>query len=93
MIAHIFTFLEKTKGMDLTRQMEKIEMPFLVPHGEMDRQIGVEYSYQSYEQLTNSARRELKIFTPREGGIEHCGADNMAYGRNYHAVWFANTLT
>ena len=86
-------FLEKTKGMDLTGQMEKIEMPFLVTHGEMDRQIGVEYAYQSYEQLTNSARRELKIFTPREGGIEHCGADNMAYGRHYHADWFADTLT
>jgi pimeloyl-ACP methyl ester carboxylesterase len=85
-------FLEKTKGMDLTGQMEKIKMPFLVTHGESDRQIGVEYAHQSYEQLTNSARRELKIFTTREGGIEHCGADNMAFGRHYHADWFAETL-
>jgi len=85
-------FLEKTKGMDLTGQMEKITMPFLVTHGEGDRQIGVEYAHQSFEQLTNSARPELKIFTSKEGGIEHCGADNMAYGRHYHADWFAETL-
>ena len=85
-------FLEKTRGMDLTGQMEKIKMPFLVTHGESDRQIGVEYAHHSYEQLTNSTRRELKIFTTREGGIEHCGADNMAFGRHYHADWFAETL-
>ena len=85
-------FLEKTKGMDLTGQMEKIEMPFLVTHGSGDRQISVEYAHQSFEQLTNSKRRELKIFTSREGGVEHCGADNMSFGRNYNADWFAETL-
>jgi hypothetical protein len=34
----------------------------------------------------------LKIFTAREGGVEHVGADNMAYGRDYIADWFADTL-
>ena len=85
-------FLEKTKGMDLTGQIEKIKIPFLVTHGSDDRQIGVEYAHQSFEQLANSPQRELKIFTSREGGIEHCGADNMSYGRNYQADWFAETL-
>ena len=37
-------------------------------------------------------RRELKIFTEREGGVEHVGADNMSYGRDYIADWFAETL-
>ena len=40
----------------------------------------------------NSPRRELKLFTPREGGVEHVGADNMTYGRDYIADWFADTL-
>ena len=44
------------------------------------------------EELVNSPRRELKIFTEREGGIEHVGADNMSYGRDYIADWFAETL-
>ncbi|PHR25449.1 MAG: alpha/beta hydrolase [Hoeflea sp.] len=85
-------FLAKTKGMDLTGHMEKIRMPFLITHGEADRQISVEYAHQSYAGLTGSARRELKIFTAREGGVEHCGADNMAFGRNYNSDWFAETL-
>ena len=85
-------FMKKSSGMDLNGQMEKIRVPFLVTHGQFDRQIGLEYAHQSYDQLTNSPRRELKVFTPREGGVEHVGADNMSYGRSYIADWFAETL-
>lgn len=85
-------FLEKTRGMTLDGQMEKIRVPFLVTHGAKDRQISVDYAHQSYDQLTNSPRRELKIFTDREGGVEHVGADNMSFGRGYIADWFAETL-
>lgn len=85
-------FLEKTKGMNLNGHMDRIKVPFLVTHGAQDRQIGVEYAHQAFGQLTNSPRPELKIFTPREGGVEHVGADNMAFGRDYIADWFAETL-
>jgi dienelactone hydrolase len=85
-------FFEKTKDMNLNGHMDRIKVPFLVTHGENDRQINVKYAHQAYEQLVNSPRRELKIFTPREGGIEHVGADNMAFGRDYIADWFAETL-
>ena len=85
-------FFEKAAGMTLNGQMEKIKVPFLVTHGEFDRQISVDYAHQSYDQLVNSPRRELKIFTPREGGVEHVGADNMSFGRSYIADWFAETL-
>jgi len=40
----------------------------------------------------NSPRRELKIFSDREGGVEQIGADNMSFGRDYIADWFAKTL-
>jgi dienelactone hydrolase len=85
-------FHAKTKDMHLNGHMDRIQVPFLVTHGANDRQIGVEYAHQAYEQLTNSPRRELKIFTDREGGVEHVGADNMAFGRDYIADWFAETL-
>ncbi|MDO5659196.1 MAG: alpha/beta hydrolase [Paracoccus sp. (in: a-proteobacteria)] len=85
-------FMARAAGMNLTGQMEKIRVPFLVTHGANDRQIGLEYAHQSYDQLVNSPRRELKIFTEREGGVEHVGADNMTFGRNYIADWFAETL-
>jgi fermentation-respiration switch protein FrsA (DUF1100 family) len=72
--------------------MERIRVPFLVTHGARDRQIALDYAHQSYEQLVNAPVRELKIFTEREGGVEHVGADNMSYGRDYIADWFAATL-
>ena len=50
--------------------------------------ISVDYANQSYDQLVNSPRRELKIYTTREGGVEHVGADNMSFGRSYIADWF-----
>lgn len=85
-------FHRKTADMNLNGHMDRIRVPFLVTHGASDRQISVEYAHQAYEQLVNSPRRELKIFTEREGGVEHVGADNMAFGRDYIADWFADTL-
>ena len=85
-------FHTRTADMHLNGTMERIKVPFLVTHGEKDRQISVDYAQQSYGQLTGSPRRELKIFTAREGGVEHVGADNMAFGRDYIADWFADCL-
>lgn len=85
-------FLAKAEGMNLNGVMEKIKVPFLVTHGAHDRQISIDYAQQSYDQLVNSPNRKLKIFTEREGGVEHVGADNMSFGTDYIADWFAETL-
>ncbi|WDF73353.1 alpha/beta hydrolase family protein [Novosphingobium sp. KACC 22771] len=85
-------FLQKSEAMNLNGHMGGVRVPFLVTHGAQDRQISVSYAHDCYDQLVNSPRRELKIFTAREGGVEHVGADNMAYGRDYIADWFAETL-
>jgi pimeloyl-ACP methyl ester carboxylesterase len=85
-------FLEKASGMHLNNTLDRIKVPFLVTHGVQDRQIRLEYAHQTYDQLINSPRRELKLFTEREGGVEHVGADNMSFGRDYIADWFADTL-
>jgi len=85
-------FHAKSADMHLNGVMERIKVPFLITHGEKDRQIALDYAHQSFDQLANSPRRELKIFTNREGGVEHVGADNMSFGRDYIADWFADTL-
>ena len=85
-------FLARSAEMNLNGHMDRIRVPFLVTHGANDRQISVEYAHQAYDQLVNSPRRELKIFTEREGGVEHVGADNMSYARDFIADWFAETL-
>lgn len=85
-------FMAKIEGMNLNGIMDKIRVPFLVTHGERDRQISVDYARQSYEQLIDSPDRELRIFTRREGGVEHVGVDNMSFGRDYIADWLAGRL-
>jgi dienelactone hydrolase len=85
-------FLAKAKDMNLNGHMDRIKVPFLVTHGINDRQISPDYANQTYDQLVNSPRRELKWFTPREGGVEHVGADNHAFAIDYIADWFAETL-
>lgn len=85
-------FLERSTDMNLNGHMDRIKVPFLVTHGAEDRQISVGYADDLYEQLVNSPRREKVIFTRREGGVEHVGADNMAYGLDLLSDWFAETL-
>jgi dienelactone hydrolase len=85
-------FLARAANMTLDGVMERIRVPFLVTHGAKDRQIALDYAHQSYDQLINAPIRELKIFTEREGGVEHVGADNMAYARDYIADWLAEQL-
>lgn len=77
---------------NLDGEVEKIRVPFLVTHGEKDRQIPLKYAQATYDQLVNSPKRELKIFTAREGGVEHVGADNMSFGCDFIADWLAETL-
>ena len=85
-------FLDLSNDMNMNGHMQRITVPFLVTHGAQDRQISVDYAHQAFAQLTNSPRPELRVFTPREGGVEHVGADNMSFGNDYIADWFADTL-
>jgi pimeloyl-ACP methyl ester carboxylesterase len=80
-------FMAWAPNMDLNGVVEKITVPFLITHGSGDRQIPVEYAHQSYDQAVNSPQRELKIFTPDDFEIEHCGADNGTVMRDYLADW------
>lgn len=86
----IESFLEMSKAITLTGVVEHIEVPFLIVHGANDRQIPVEYAYRSYEQAIRSPRPELKIFTDREGGVEHCSADNMEPVRSFIVDWISD---
>ena len=72
--------------------LDRVRVPFLVTHGKNDRQIPLEYAQQTYDQLVNSPKRELKIFDDRTGGVEHVSVDNMSYGRSYIADWIAETF-
>ncbi|ABE36781.1 prolyl oligopeptidase family protein [Paraburkholderia xenovorans LB400] len=85
-------FMQCAEAMHLNGVLDRIKVPFLVTHGENDRQIPVQYAHQTYEQLANSPRRELKIFTAREGGVEHSSLDNPTNAGSYIADWLAEQL-
>jgi dienelactone hydrolase len=83
-------FMALMPQVTLNGHMQNMTVPFLVVHGANDRQIPIEYAHQSYDQAVNSADRELKFFTDREGGVEHVSADNMEPVRSYIADWIAD---
>ena len=79
--------MEYAPQISLVGVVANINVPFLITHGANDRQIPLAYAHQCYDEAVNSPLRELKIFTEREGGVEHVGADNMEPVRSYIADW------
>ncbi|EZP71994.1 Dipeptidyl aminopeptidase/acylaminoacyl-peptidase-like protein [Sphingomonas paucimobilis] len=86
------SFMAFAPKMDLDGVVEKIRVPYLITHGENDRQIPIDAAYRSYEQATASPKRELKIFTRETGGIEHVSADNQAPAQEFITDWVAETF-
>lgn len=84
-------FMAFAPRVTLEHVIDKITVPFLVTHGSSDRQIPIEYAHKQYEGASNSPKRLLKFFTPREGGVQHCSADNMENARDFIADWVAET--
>lgn len=86
------TFITHAEAVHLDDVVEHISVPFLIAHGENDRQIPLEYAHRSYEQAVNSPKRELRIFTPAEGATEHIGLDHLPYVSTFIADWVADTF-
>jgi dienelactone hydrolase len=86
------TFIARAEAVHLDGVVDQITVPFLVAHGENDRQIPLAYAHRSYDQAVNSPKRELRIFTPAEGGAEHIGLDHLPYVSVVIADWIADTF-
>ncbi|WIX92047.1 alpha/beta fold hydrolase [Amycolatopsis sp. DG1A-15b] len=86
------TFPGFADAVHLDGVVEHITVPFLVCHGENDRQIPVRYAHRSYEQAVNSPNRHLRLFTAQEGATEHIGLDHLSHTSTYIADWVADTL-
>jgi dienelactone hydrolase len=85
-------FIEFADAVKLDGVVEKITVPFLICHGENDRQIPLQYAHRSYDQAVNSPNRHLRIFTAAEGATEHIGLDHFAHTSTYIADWVADTF-
>ena len=85
-------FMAIAENVHLDGVLDRIKVPFLVTHGQKDSQIPLKWAERTYEQLINSPKRELKIFTEREGGVQHANFDNSANSSAYIADWVAENL-
>jgi dienelactone hydrolase len=86
------TFIKAAEDIHLNGVVEQITVPFLITHGENDRQIPVAYAHQSYDQAVNSPKRTLRIFTPEEGATEHVGLDHLPHVGAFTADWIEDTF-
>jgi dienelactone hydrolase len=86
------TFIKAAEAVNLNGVVEQITCPFLITHGENDRQINVSYAHQSYDQAVNSPKRELRVFTPDEGATEHVGLDHLPHVGAFTADWVEDTF-
>jgi dienelactone hydrolase len=84
------TFIKFADQVNLDGVVSQIGVPFLICHGENDRQIPLEYAHRSYDQATASPRRELRIFSVAEGGSAHIGLDHLPYVSGYVADWVSD---
>ncbi|MGC2774753.1 MAG: prolyl oligopeptidase family serine peptidase [Bradyrhizobium sp.] len=85
-------FLDIAERVHLDGILDRIKVPFLVTHGQKDSQIPLQWAERTYEQLVNSPKRELKVFTDRDGGAQHASFDNSINAGHYIADWVAETL-
>ncbi|WP_086840085.1 alpha/beta hydrolase family protein [Amycolatopsis kentuckyensis] len=86
------TFPGFADAVHLDGVVEHITVPFLICHGENDRQIPVAYAHRSYEQAVSSPNRHLRLFTAAEGATEHIGLDHLPHTSTYIADWVADAL-
>jgi dipeptidyl aminopeptidase/acylaminoacyl peptidase len=70
---------------------EKITCPILICHGERDSIVPVELAYKLFEHIS-SKDKELRVFTPEEGGAEHCQVDAIQIITATIGDWMAEHL-
>jgi dienelactone hydrolase len=83
--------LERARLFSLAGVAEKIVCPVLITHGQNDRVVPVEAAHKLYAALA-TPKKTLKIFTPEEGGAEHCQVDDRPLGIGTIADWIAATV-
>jgi len=80
--------LERARDFSLAGVAEKIGCPVLITHGADDRVVPVQAAHDLYAAL-RTPKKTLRIFTPEEGGAQHCQVDDRPLGVAFIADWIA----
>ena len=80
------------KSLSLEGVLDRIRVPFLVVHGENDRQVTLDHARRTIAGTVNSPDAELKGFSIADGSCEHVGIDVMSMHGEYVFDWLARQL-
>ncbi|MFC1491234.1 alpha/beta hydrolase [Nitrospinota bacterium] len=83
--------LEKLEGFRLDGVVQKMRCPFLLTHGEDDKQISLGDARRLFRAV-GSKDKTFKVFTVAEGGAQHCQRDNLSLGTAYIFDWLQEKL-
>ncbi|MGE0254220.1 MAG: alpha/beta hydrolase family protein [Alphaproteobacteria bacterium] len=84
--------LDVTGRMKAAAHAGHITCPFLILHGENDRQVPVSDAEALHAAATASPDRTLRIVRLEEGGAEHCQTNNRTVAGDMMADWAARVL-
>ena len=83
--------VEAVKRFSLADVAKNIRCPLLITHGVNDRLATPDDANKLCE-AAGSKRKKVKLFTPEEGGAEHCHVDNRQVGVDYVADWLTDVF-
>ncbi|MGZ8202715.1 MAG: alpha/beta hydrolase family protein [Burkholderiales bacterium] len=83
--------LEKLKAFKLDGIVQQMRCPFLLTHGTEDRQVSMDDARKLFEAV-GSEDKTFRIFTPDEGGAQHCQRDYLIAVCDTIADWLADKL-
>ncbi len=68
--------LKKLEGFRLDGIAQKVQCPFLLTHGTDDEQVPLSDAQKLFDAVS-SKDKTFRIYTPEEGGAQHCQRDNL----------------
>jgi dipeptidyl aminopeptidase/acylaminoacyl peptidase len=83
--------LKKLEGFKLDGIAQRVECPFLLTHGSQDAQVPMEDAQKLFNAI-GSKDKTFRLFTPEEGGAQHCQRDYLALVCDVVGDWFEEKL-
>ncbi|HZN22987.1 MAG TPA: alpha/beta hydrolase [Burkholderiales bacterium] len=83
--------LKKLEGFRLQGVAEKVRCPFLLMHGSEDAQVSMQDAQTLFDSI-GSMDKTFRIFTPEEGGAQHCQRDYLTLAVDTVCDWLEEKL-
>lgn len=83
--------LQRLKKFRLDGVVQKMRCPFLLTHGEDDRQVPLRDAKALYDAV-GSRDKTFKVYTRETGGAQHCQNDYLSIGLPYMQDWMREKL-